>query len=1328
MAKPVSNQLKTSGTYANKPLDERVEVNRYYASDDDAQNSIRSIESMSGAYVGLHVYVTDLEKNGTDKRGEYVITKLTSPGNDVDMTGVKSVLEFIGAASQTSVTTLAEKVDKLPVGMYYGSFTSVENLPDAEYRDYKGYAYVPTTDAGIYYIYTTDGDGTDWVLSENKFYSTNLETNLANKSEDKAPTTKIVAEGIEAIDMTLARSAEDENELTATQKYNASANINDRIADTIPVTGEVKALGYKVLNPNKSFAEQITDANTIYEIKDEFDLGEHHTEELSDTVTLGDRLYVSKSSIELANGETITINEDGGKILNESKNTVLGTTTYTNNSESTINVYLSTPDIVGNNQIRYSITQNKSAQTGTTKVTIAGVDYYSTAGILLYNLESVKALTDNAVILPTDKKSIISDSNNEYLCTITSRTVYIAYSTQETEVQYSVTKNYTSEVEYIDTGINATTYNISNAISINANNSLIIDSNAILLDSEKKRRLEKRLFVNNSDTSVEVYLASSLSSISYTIGTFANIRGNSKLKFNGGKLKNGILYLNNTVIESNYKCFDFVTFTSSSRVSKGTVNISWFANSGEDIADVLSWLLRIQMLSKINLDVMKGGSSGTTMKLSHPVEVQYDVNLCGLDKKMGRESQLGMSTIIPTNDWDSKGYPRNTFFYVNENRYHTIQIKNLRLKGIVNENNVDYYKVGYAIYGISMGSSLIKDNIISNFYIAGIRLAHVEGIEITGNDVSYCGTLLVTTPFRIDENNVLNKLTETEKQGSTQGFAMGTIHSNKFHFGNYGIVGVGGQSELIQSNSISHTSCYGIFLNHVVDTCSIKDNYFEALGRSCFWIDKNGFDGIAIPDDYSNIQMCNHVLYPHLGEFNYYVESGWGLFIDNDMVNRYRAGIMIFNAIASGSGEVSINSNMFSCYVIRSSDGYINDNTVAGLDALIGSSGTKCILYDNNTGTGAGMSIPVRTRYYYISPWYNNVSNNYLNTEVWNIPNNFIRDNITDWAKLSMYTPGNLYYFKPPEGIRYSYHPWLKSKCRDTTTSQVTVNSVGDITQKTEFYKEDNGELFYKIPVSTYQGIAFSIPTEIVNCGMILSCSILNEDSSKTAKFSNYILKLVGNSVSNIGYKYVSSANSVTISAKSKITRYFYISPEDIVSGQSEFILSINGIASASVTNTNVYVSIPRILRIGEFINYEEALNTVGETVKRPTLIPVGFQYFDTTLSKPIYWNGTIWVDSNGESVGLQVKDTTVLLEADASSKTINVYSSSAITATAQNPDGSTTDLWLTASVGSLTSGAYPVTLTANSANSTNPRGAKVIISNGTDVVIVNVVQNYATT
>jgi hypothetical protein len=41
-----------------------------------------------------------------------------------------------------------------------------------------------------------------------------------------------------------------------------------------------------------------------------------------------------------------------------------------------------------------------------------------------------------------------------------------------------------------------------------------------------------------------------------------------------------------------------------------------------------------------------------------------------------------------------------------------------------------------------------------------------------------------------------------------------------------------------------------------------------------------------------------------------------------------------------------------------------------------------------------------------------------------------------------------------------------------------------------------------------------------------------------------------------------------------------------------------------------------------------------GTTANRPTeFILVGQFYYDTTLSKPIYWNGTVWKDSAGTTV-----------------------------------------------------------------------------------------------
>lgn len=40
-----------------------------------------------------------------------------------------------------------------------------------------------------------------------------------------------------------------------------------------------------------------------------------------------------------------------------------------------------------------------------------------------------------------------------------------------------------------------------------------------------------------------------------------------------------------------------------------------------------------------------------------------------------------------------------------------------------------------------------------------------------------------------------------------------------------------------------------------------------------------------------------------------------------------------------------------------------------------------------------------------------------------------------------------------------------------------------------------------------------------------------------------------------------------------------------------------------------------------------------GTTSNRPTNVLVGFQYFDTTINKPIFWNGSKWIDATGATV-----------------------------------------------------------------------------------------------
>lgn len=163
--------------------------------------------------------------------------------NGVTLMGDKTPAQ-LGLATANQVEVVSNKVDKLPSGYYYGKFNSVEDLPEATE---KGYAYVASSDPTVFYTYLVSGAGAEWVDSGNKMVNT--------------------------IDITTPKTSE--TELSKEEKYYASANVSDRSAVVVAETGIVKSLGYRVLNPNLSFAEQVAgvnNANMIFEIKDSFDL------------------------------------------------------------------------------------------------------------------------------------------------------------------------------------------------------------------------------------------------------------------------------------------------------------------------------------------------------------------------------------------------------------------------------------------------------------------------------------------------------------------------------------------------------------------------------------------------------------------------------------------------------------------------------------------------------------------------------------------------------------------------------------------------------------------------------------------------------------------------------------------------------------------------------------------------------------------------------------------------------------------------------------------------------------------------------------------------
>lgn len=90
------------------------------------------------------------------------------------------------------------------------------------------------------------------------------------------------------------------------------------------------------------------------------------------------------------------------------------------------------------------------------------------------------------------------------------------------------------------------------------------------------------------------------------------------------------------------------------------------------------------------------------------------------------------------------------------------------------------------------------------------------------------------------------------------------------------------------------------------------------------------------------------------------------------------------------------------------------------------------------------------------------------------------------------------------------------------------------------------------------------------------------------------------------------------------------------------FNSSLSGCTSVLITQNstvlvdkNVYNTENRIVSDTEtyVINRSGLYNQIGANRPTLSLIDAGFQYFDTDLGKPIYWQGTKWVDSTGADI-----------------------------------------------------------------------------------------------
>ena len=182
----------------------------------------------------------------------------------------------------------------------------------------------------------------------------------------------------------------------------------------------------------------------------------------------------------------------------------------------------------------------------------------------------------------------------------------------------------------------------------------------------------------------------------------------------------------------------------------------------------------------------------------------------------------------------------------------------------------------------------------------------------------------------------------------------------------------------------------------------------------------------------------------------------------------------------------------------------------------------------------------------------------------------------------------------------------------------VDVNNVG---YRTHFYDKDDNEI------------------EVVNTNN------LYDISKYEGPFTiQYFVSTDKNSNKQFGRYYFNISYSDDLTKKTHKTLYFYIDI-DKISGDS------SGLNLTDITNYGTFyqtdIEYGNVVKVTPYFTFNNKLynflgydfaKSYGTTKNRPTLNSnknnIGFCYFDTTINKPIWWNGTQWVEGATGSSG----------------------------------------------------------------------------------------------
>lgn len=495
---------------------------------------------------------------------------------------------------------------------------------------------------------------------------------------------------------------------------------------------------------------------------------------------------------------------------------------------------------------------------------------------------------------------------------------------------------------------------------------------------------------------------------------------------------------------------------------------------------------------------------------------------------------------------------------------------------------------------------LLNDLDVKGIYAHGSSEAYIGNININNVDVSHFGSKS-GIDFEYVENSQISKckvFDSTAYNGSVSLGAIYAVYSSNIRVESCDVYNVHPKGiNFHRSQNCIATNCFvtdttsiyaiGIYTqesDHVVydncivtrakgSGCKISSKSNNVIVKNCSFIDISGGYAIAMQGSSNSIFE------------NCYIETSTTILVD---------------AHPDANGSDAYNNSISGCtFKCTGTQPYLFDVRQGASKTGGGMYNNILVRIENNTIINDGYSIIFNA----------GCSELYINNNIINNPINCVRSYLLDSFE---FNNNIVNYSSAKSGDIYIILLTGNQKNRNIIVRNNTINANQVTSNIQAFYfsgieqtlEVSNNKLFgsFKggfnlsgdnviVTDNEMQGITGFLPVIITNTTTV---------------------KATGNRIKNCD----SAFNSIDITSVSGIFT------NNKAENSGKFVAAFSKSLQSVVANNNDNIN---------FINYP----TIGTTANRPTLSSTnkGFQYYDITINKPMWWNGSNWVDGTGTTV-----------------------------------------------------------------------------------------------